>query len=103
MSKRFVAISAVVLAAASLAVSAASASPSKHGKPAAGRLLIGINDEAYTLYGYLSSAAVARGQHVEAGESLGLSGEPPAGAPTVYFELRIDGQPVDPVQWLKPR
>ena len=25
------------------------------------------------------------------------------GTPALYFELRIDGRPVDPLQWLKRR
>jgi septal ring factor EnvC (AmiA/AmiB activator) len=25
----------------------------------------------------------------------------PAAAPALHFELRIDGRPVDPVQWLR--
>ena len=31
------------------------------------------------------------------------SAPPPAGQPGLYFELRVDGQPVDPLQWLKKR
>jgi septal ring factor EnvC (AmiA/AmiB activator) len=26
----------------------------------------------------------------------------PTGTPSLYFEVRIDGRPADPVQWLKP-
>jgi septal ring factor EnvC (AmiA/AmiB activator) len=40
---------------------------------------------------------------VEAGEEVGRVGPSPAGTPELYFELRIDGRSVDPVQWLKPR
>jgi len=57
----------------------------------------------YSLYGYLSSVEVARGDHVDAGMELGRVGTAPAGAPSLYFELRVDGRSVDPVQWLKPR
>lgn len=56
---------------------------------------------AFTLYGYLSSARVERGQRVDAGTPVGVSGRSPAGNPAVYFELRIDGRPVDPLQWLQ--
>ena len=57
----------------------------------------------FSLYGYLDSISVARGDHVDAGTELGKVGMPPAGAPALYFELRVDGRSVDPVQWLKPR
>ncbi|HEX5246723.1 MAG TPA: DUF5722 domain-containing protein [Gaiellaceae bacterium] len=51
MSKRLAAIAVLVLAAAGLAVSAASASPKKHATSTSSHLLVGINDEADTLYG----------------------------------------------------
>ena len=56
----------------------------------------------YSLYGYLLSLSVQRGEAVEAGAELGRVGPSPAGPPQLYFELRIDGRSVDPVQWLKP-
>jgi murein hydrolase activator len=55
----------------------------------------------FSLYGYLGSAHVQRGSRVEPGSVVGISGRSPAGNPTVYFELRIDGRPVDPLQWLQ--
>lgn len=61
----------------------------------------GGND--FSLYGYLGSVNVARGDHVDAGTQLGRAGTAPAGPPALYFELRIDGRSVDPLQWLKPR
>ena len=57
----------------------------------------------FSLYGYLDSVSVARGDHVDAGTELGKVGMPPAGGPALYFELRVDGRSVDPIQWLKPR
>jgi septal ring factor EnvC (AmiA/AmiB activator) len=57
----------------------------------------------YSLYGYLGSIEVARGQRVEAGTELGRVGTAPAGPAALYFELRVDGRSVDPIQWLKPR
>ncbi len=57
--------------------------------------------ETYSLYGYLASAAVERGQPVDAGTELGRVGSAPAGPPALYFEIRVDGRSVDPVQWLK--
>ena len=57
----------------------------------------------FSLYGYLDAISVARGDHVDAGTELGKLGVPPAGPPALYFELRVDGRSVDPIQWLKPR
>jgi len=56
---------------------------------------------AFSLYGHLDAAHVARGQRVEAGAPVGVSGRNPSGNTVVYFELRIDGRPVDPLQWLQ--
>jgi septal ring factor EnvC (AmiA/AmiB activator) len=57
----------------------------------------------YSLYGYLGSTQVQRGDRVDAGTELGRVGTAPTGPPALYFELRVDGRSVDPVQWLKPR
>jgi septal ring factor EnvC (AmiA/AmiB activator) len=57
----------------------------------------------FSLYGYLSSISVASGQRVDAGTELGKVGTAPAGPASLYFELRVDGRSVDPIQWLKPR
>jgi murein hydrolase activator len=64
-------------------------------------VIIDHGDGAYSLYGYLSSLEAARGAHVDAQTRVGSSGRNPSGNPALYFELRIDGKPVDPVQWLK--
>jgi septal ring factor EnvC (AmiA/AmiB activator) len=57
----------------------------------------------FSLYGYLGTIGVSTGQTVEAGTAVGTAGPSPAGPPALYFELRVDGRSVDPVQWLKPR
>jgi septal ring factor EnvC (AmiA/AmiB activator) len=57
----------------------------------------------FSLYGYLSSISVASGQRVDAGTELGRVGTAPTGPAALYFELRVDGRSVDPIQWLKPR
>ncbi|HLG55974.1 MAG TPA: peptidoglycan DD-metalloendopeptidase family protein [Vicinamibacterales bacterium] len=57
----------------------------------------------YSLYGYLGSAGVQMGDVVETGAEVGRVGLSPAGPPALFFEMRIDGKSVDPVQWLKPR
>jgi septal ring factor EnvC (AmiA/AmiB activator) len=57
---------------------------------------------SYSLYGYLESTGLQHGQTVETGAEVGRVGAGPAGPPALYFELRIDGRSVNPVQWLKP-
>jgi septal ring factor EnvC (AmiA/AmiB activator) len=56
---------------------------------------------AHTLYGHLASLSVSKGDRVSAGAEVGRSGRNPGGNPALYFELRIDGQPTDPLQWLR--
>jgi murein hydrolase activator len=57
--------------------------------------------KAFSLYGFLGSTEVARGARVPTGATVGTSGTDANGKPTLYFELRVDGTPVDPLQWLK--
>jgi murein hydrolase activator len=64
-------------------------------------VIVDHSDGAYSLYGYLSGLEAARGAHVDAQTTVGSSGRDPSGNPALYFELRIDGKPVDPLQWLK--
>jgi septal ring factor EnvC (AmiA/AmiB activator) len=56
---------------------------------------------AYSLYGYLEGMSVTRGQRLDANAPVGTSGRAPDGNPALYFELRVDGAAVDPLQWLK--
>ena len=57
--------------------------------------------QTFSLYGDLLEIAVKRGARVERGQGIGSVGAAPAGPPGLYFELRVDGRPVDPLQWLK--
>ncbi|HXD72814.1 MAG TPA: peptidoglycan DD-metalloendopeptidase family protein [Vicinamibacterales bacterium] len=57
----------------------------------------------FSLYGNLLEIAVARGDRIDRGQNLGTVGLAPAGSSELHFELRIDGQSVDPLQWLKKR
>jgi len=64
-------------------------------------VIVDHGDRSYSLYGYLGSMAVKKGDRVDQASTVGLAGRDPSGNPSLYFELRIDGKPVDPVQWLK--
>jgi septal ring factor EnvC (AmiA/AmiB activator) len=57
--------------------------------------------QSHSLYGHLATISVSPGAHVTRGQVVGTVGRGPLGRPSLYFELRVDGQPVDPVQWLK--
>ncbi len=59
--------------------------------------------QAFSLYGNLLDIAVARGARVERGQPVGSVGFALTGAAGLYFELRVDGRAVDPLQWLKKR
>ena len=70
-----------------------------------GRLLILNPGEGYfVLIGGLARLDAAEGQHVLAGEPLGvgpIAGE--NGAAAIYIELRRNGAPVDPAKWFEPQ
>jgi septal ring factor EnvC (AmiA/AmiB activator) len=69
-----------------------------------GTLVIVQHDaDSFSLYGYLSNTTVARGTRVEQAQTVGSVGTPSTGPPGLYFELRVDGRPVDPLQWLRKR
>ena len=75
-----------------------------HAEPFTGYgnlVILDHGDGEYTLYGYLTSMYVATGDRLEGNEPIGISGRSPSGNPALYFELRVDGKPVDPLQWLK--
>jgi septal ring factor EnvC (AmiA/AmiB activator) len=59
--------------------------------------------QAFSLYGNLLDIGVKKGAIVEAGQPLGTVGASLTGPAGLYFELRVDGQPVDPLQWIKKR
>lgn len=67
-------------------------------------VIVDHGGSAFTLYGHLLDAVVSAGTNVSRGAALGRVGLSPSGGAALYFELRIDGRPVDPVQWLaRPR
>jgi murein hydrolase activator len=64
-------------------------------------VIVDHGSNTYSLYGHLSSLSVKKGDRVDPSTTVGLTGRNLAGNPALYFELRIDGRPVDPLQWLK--
>jgi murein hydrolase activator len=66
-------------------------------------VIVDHGDQAFSLYGHLLDISVARGARVSRADPIGTAGFAVLGVPGLYFELRIDGQPVDPLQWLRKR
>jgi septal ring factor EnvC (AmiA/AmiB activator) len=64
-------------------------------------IIIDHGNRAYSLYGFLDSLEASRGARVDAGTPVGTSGRSPNGNAALYFELRVDGTAVDPLQWLR--
>ncbi len=65
-------------------------------------VILDHGDNTFTVYGHLAGTALRPGAPVTRGQAVGASGANPAGEPAAYFEVRVDGRPVNPVQWLKP-
>jgi murein hydrolase activator len=66
-------------------------------------VILDHGSQSFSLYGDLLDIGVAKGARIDRGQTLGSAGPLPSGGTGVYFELRIDGRPVDPLQWLKRR
>ncbi|MFQ5847826.1 MAG: murein hydrolase activator EnvC family protein [Candidatus Methylomirabilales bacterium] len=58
----------------------------------------------YSLYAYASDFLVQVGESVRASQPIGRVGETGSlEGPQLYFELRYQGEPQDPLAWLSPR
>jgi septal ring factor EnvC (AmiA/AmiB activator) len=70
-----------------------------------GNLLIINHGEGYhTLYANLSEIFFKVGDIIKVREVVGRAGESAIlSAPSLYFEIRYKGKPLDPVQWLRKR
>ena len=65
-------------------------------------VIIGHGKEYHTLYGHLDQIKVKQNQIVKTGDRIGLSGD--TGSligETLYFEMRKNGKPIEPVRWFK--
>jgi len=74
------------------------------GLRAYGQLVIIKHDEAWiSAYGYNREVSVAEGETVHAGQRIAAMGLGPGQQPQLYFEIRLNGRPVDPAGQLPPR
>ncbi len=64
-------------------------------------VIIDHGGQTFTLYGHLLEITVGQGVHLNERQPVGRVGASPTGSPTLYFELRVGGRPVDPLQWLE--
>jgi murein hydrolase activator len=64
-------------------------------------VIVEHGDGAFSLYGHLSTIQVEKGAKLEPLSVVGRTGRNPNGTPSLYFELRVDAKPVDPLQWLQ--
>jgi septal ring factor EnvC (AmiA/AmiB activator) len=66
-------------------------------------VILDHGSQTFSLYGDLLDLNVKKGERIAKGQALGSVGPTASGGTGLYFELRVDGQPVDPLQWLKRR
>ena len=66
-------------------------------------VILDHGSQAFSLYGNLLDIVAKKGARIAHGQAVGAVGSSATGPAGLYFELRIDGQPVDPLQWLKKR
>jgi murein hydrolase activator len=65
-------------------------------------VIVGHGKEYHSLYGHLESIKVTANKVVKTGEVIGLSGDSGSlEGETLYFELRKNGKPIEPVRWFR--
>jgi len=69
-----------------------------------GNLIIVKHSDRYlTAYGYNRKLLVSEGDRVKAGEVIARMSAPGSDRPSLHFEIRRDGKPVDPLRYLPAR
>ncbi len=63
-------------------------------------IIIRHNANTYSAYGYLSSINVREGRKVKKGEQIGTMGNSFDGRTVLYFEIRTQGQTVNPMNYI---
>ncbi|MFZ5466233.1 MAG: peptidoglycan DD-metalloendopeptidase family protein, partial [Pseudomonadota bacterium] len=66
-----------------------------------GRLIILKHDERFlSAYAYNQALLVSEGETVQSGQIIARMGQAEAGKPMLHFEIRLDGNPIDPLRQL---
>ena len=77
---------------------------SGRGVQGSGNLIIIRHSDRYlSAYAHNSAMLAPEGMHVEAGDIIAEVGVNPAGDAMLHFEIRRDGQAIDPLQYLPAR
>lgn len=63
-------------------------------------IMIQENNDYLSVYANIGTARVAQGDSVRLGQTIALLGKSPQGGVFLHFEIRHDGTPVDPLQFL---
>ena len=66
-------------------------------------VIIKHNDNYLSAYGHNESLLVTEGQQVNKGQQIARMGLGPGKRPLLHFEIRFDGAPVDPLNYLPRR
>ena len=67
-------------------------------------IIVDHGNEYYTLYAHVADIKVAEGDDVKQGQVIATVGDTGSlQGPRLYFEVRYQGKPQDPAQWLRPR
>lgn len=65
--------------------------------------IVDHGDNRLSLYGYADALYKRAGERVEGGETIAAVGQSGGQAEVgLYFEIRLDGAPTDPLGWLQP-
>jgi len=66
-------------------------------------IIVKHNDTFLSAYGHNRTILVREGVLVKAGQKIAEMGEGPGKKPLLHFEIRLDGEPVDPIRYLPKR
>ena len=67
-------------------------------------IILDHDNEYYTLYAHMAEIGVKEGDDVRQGQRIGTVGDTGSlEGPRLYFEVRFQGKPQDPEQWLRQR
>ncbi|MGB5345120.1 MAG: peptidoglycan DD-metalloendopeptidase family protein, partial [Woeseia sp.] len=66
-------------------------------------IIVKHNDTYLSAYGYNASLLVKEGQSVKQGQRIATMGEGPEQKPRLHFEIRRNGKPVNPRQFMPAR